>query len=99
MLLGRGGFIVELNQTGPSQTVPVGPDSATISFMTLNTSDELSSVHMEVLVVQMMFLRTYANAGVVEVSLCGKPQRKYSNLLFCHLLLNTYRNNFECIMG
>lgn len=77
MLLGRGGFIVELNGTGPANTLPVGPDSATINFTTFNSSDEFLSINMDSLLVQVMFLRTYSNAGVVEVNLCGKPHRKW----------------------
>ena len=78
---GRGGFITEI-QPDAVET----EQRSVLAFMLSNTTKELVTQFHDVFV-QIMYLRTYKNAGQAEVRLCGKS---YGTL---DALWSDYTNN------
>ena len=91
---------MELNGTGPSATIPLGPDSSTLNFTTSKTVNELEQKRMDSLLVQLMFLRT--TTMVVEWnSECVDSLMVLSSFVCqCFVnVLNKYRCGPGCSLG
>lgn len=77
-IIGKGGFIIERgNSTAASTTTPmVGGSSPSVLTFTLNTTIAAAAKTLSgtgELVIQILYLRTYENAGLVKCFFCGVP--------------------------